>query len=104
MSDAEIEALPEGVQEELFDLDPRYLFVMEYLARKELDLHPSRSELTWHQEQCILFVAGQRHKIREEMREGNDLDDESMQFRDEAAPDEMSMSDKDLLSVVRKRR
>ena len=77
---------------------------MEYLARKELDLHPPREELSYHQEQCIMFVAGRRHKLREEMREGADLDDEAMEFRSEADPSEMDVSDRDLLTLAAQRR
>lgn len=95
-----MEALPEGVQDELDDLDPRYLFVMEYLARKELDLHPPRVDLTHFQEQCIIFVSGQRHKLREEMRDGANLDDDAMSHRLDADPSEMDVSDRDLMNLA----
>lgn len=96
--------LSEGEKDDLDDLDPRYLFVTEYLARKELDLHPPRSELTYHQEQCIMFVAGMRHKLRDEMEEGADLDDDATTFRTEAAPEEMDVSDSRLLNLAARRR
>ena len=75
------------------------MFVMDYLARKELDLHPPRSELSHYQEQCILFVAGQRYKIRDEMKDTGDLDDEALEFRMAADPEEMEVSDRDLLAI-----
>ena len=77
---------------------------MEYLSRREVGLEKTRDELSWFQEQAILFVAGQRQKIREEMREGGDLDDDDMAFRAEADPDEMDVSDGDLLSLVAARK
>ena len=73
---------------------------MEYLARKELDIHPSRDELSYYQEQCILYISGQRHKIRTEMKDGGDLDDEETQFRLEADPGEMDVSDRELLNLA----
>ena len=75
---------------------------MEYLARKELDLHPPRSELSYFQEQCIIFVSGQRHKLREEMRDGAGLDDEGMAHRLEADPSEMDVSDRELTNLAAK--
>ena len=77
---------------------------MDYLARKEVDLHPPRSELTFHEEQCIVFVAGHRHKIRDEMRDSGAQDYESREFRTDADPEEMEVSDSDLLNLAAKKR
>ncbi|MDP6739687.1 MAG: hypothetical protein QF404_06690 [Planctomycetota bacterium] len=77
---------------------------MEYLARREVGLEPSRDELSWYQEQLILFVAGERHKIREELRGGVDPnDDEDVEFRMAASPEEMEVTDSDLLSIAARR-
>lgn len=104
MSDAEFDAEPAAVQEDLDDLDPRYLWVMEYLARHELGIAPPRDELTWWQEQAIMLVASKRQSLRDEMRDGGELDDDEMSFREAADPGEMDMSDSDLLSLAAQRK
>ena len=104
MSDAEYEALPDAVREDLDDVDPRYLWVMEYLARHELGIAPPRDEITWWQEQAIMLVSSRRHSLRDEMNDGGELDDDEMSFREMADPGEMDVSDSELLQLAAKRR
>ena len=63
-----------------------------------MGLAPPREELSYYQEQVILFVAGQRSNLRRDADDGADLDDEETAFRAEADPAEMEVSDAELLS------
>ena len=89
--------------EDLEDVDPRYLFAIDYLARYEIGLAPPREELTAYEEQVILFVASERHAQRREMK-ADAPTPERQAFEEEAEPEEVEMSDDELMAAARGRR
>ena len=96
--------MTDGEQEELDDLSPEYLFATEYLARHEIGLAPSREELTAREEQVILYVAGERIKARREMQEQGPASEADKQFQEEAEPEEVEVSDAELLRLANRGR
>ena len=74
---------------------------MNYLSRRELGLAPGRDELTARQEEVIVFVAGERQR---QQREKVPETKEEQEFQDEAEPDEMDVSDAELMAIHAKRR
>tara|TARA_Y100000310_G_C20592570_1_gene768852 strand:- start:867 stop:1091 length:225 start_codon:yes stop_codon:yes gene_type:complete len=73
---------------------------MDYLARHEIGLAPSRDELSDYDELVILFVSGQRNALRKE----DAVPEDEVEFREEAEPSEMDVSDSDLQKIVRQRK
>ena len=85
----------------MHDLSTEYLFAVNYLSRRELGLAPGRDELTARQEEVIVFVAGERQRQQREKTPETAADAE---FQDEAEPDEMDVSDAELMAIHRKHR
>ena len=103
LTDAQPEALTDDEYEELHDLHPGYLRATEYLSRRELGLAPPREELSARDEQIILHVAGERQRLMRQDRENQKVADGDKQFAAEAEPEEMEVSDADLLAIARRR-
>ena len=52
--------MEEGERETLEDLEPMYLAAVEYLARKEVDLHPPADQVPGKLQEAIVLVNSER--------------------------------------------
>lgn len=89
------------------DLDLWYLFAAQYLARYEIGLAPHRDELSAIEEDVILFVSSERARQAGEKRKGSGPETEDdHDWRDDAEPTEVEVSDNDLIkqAAVRQQR
>jgi len=90
--------LTDAERDELEDLDPRYLFAAEWLARQDIGLAIPKDDLTAYEERVILYVHAERQHLRQQRsEEGADDSPEGRQFREDAEPQELEVSDAELL-------